>query len=414
MNAKERRGWLVVVALFVTLFLVFGSGYNTAGVFFTPVLQYFGWSRTRLSSLQTALAVTAGLSVPVVGWLLDRVEARSVIGVGITLAAGGFLLAGQAHTFRAMLAAYVLLGLGIGTATLLPCSLVVANWFCEQRGRALGLTMAGTTVGGMVMTLVADRIIAWGGWRAAYTILAVPMLLIALPLVLLLVRTRPPEAVRLGVEGASGELPGLGVAEALRARSFWIIAAAQFCFAFAVTGAGLHTIPYLIVIGYAPSSAALVLSLTMGLAAVGKIVMGFAAERAGSRPVLAADLILIALGQIVLLGARNRVMLLCYTAIYGLASGAPLALIPMLLAESLGLRRFGSLSGLAGVFTTIGAATGPLVAGLLFDASSSYRTAFEMFAFSLILGGCAVLACVPLSSTEAQPSSRNPKSIQLS
>jgi len=401
MNAKERQGWLVVVALFVTLFLVFGSGFNTAGVFFTPVLLYFGWSRARLSSLQTALAVTAGLSVPVVGWLLDRVEARAVIGVGIALAAGGFLLAGQASTFRVMLAAYVLLGLGIGAATLLPCSLVVANWFREQRGRALGLTMAGTTVGGMVMTLVSDRIIAWGGWRAGYIILAIPMLLIALPLVLLLVRTRPERAVGLGVKGVSDELPGIGVAEALRNRSFWIIAVAQFCFAFAVTGAGLHTIPYLILIGYAPSSAALVLSLTMGLAAVGKIVMGFAAERSGSRPVLAADLILIALGQIVLLAARNRLMLLCYIAIYGLTSGAPLALIPMMIAESLGLRRFGSLSGLAGVFTTIGAATGPVVAGILFDASSSYRTAFELFALILILGGCAVLACVPLPSTEA-------------
>ena len=404
MNLNERQSWMVVVALFVTLFLVFGSGYNTASVFFTPVLQYFGWSRTRLSSLQTALALTAGMSVPVVGWLLDRVQARAVIGVGIVLAACGFLMAGRAGSFDAMLSAYVLLGLGIGAGTLLPCSLVVANAFSDRRGRALGLTMAGTTVGGMVMTLVADRIIERAGWRAGYIILAIPMLLIALPLVLFLVRTQPQRAFRLGGKEASGELPGLGVADALRARSFWMIAAAQFCFAFAVTGGGLHTVPYLIVIGYTPSRAALVLSLTMGLAAVGKIIMGFAAERTGSRPALAANLVLIALGQILLLGARNPAMLLGYAAVYGLSSGAPLALIPLLIAESLGLRRFGSLSGLAAVFTTIGAGTGPVVAGLLFDASSSYRTAFELFALILILGGCAVLACVPLQSAAARPS----------
>src|SRR5271155_4527512 len=179
MNSKERQNWLVVMALFVTLFLVFGSGYNTASVFFTPVLDYFHWSRARLSSLQTALALSAGLSVPIVGWLLDRIEARAVIGVGIVLAACGFLMAGAARSFESMAFAYVLLGLGIGVGTLLPCSLGGARAFSDQRGRALGLTMAGTTVGGMVMTLVANSIIESTGWRAGYIILAIPMILIA-------------------------------------------------------------------------------------------------------------------------------------------------------------------------------------------------------------------------------------------
>ena len=404
MNAEERQNWLVVAALFVTLFLVFGSGYNTASVFFTPVLRYFGWSRAWLSSLQTALALTAGMSVPIVGWLLDRVQARAVIGVGIVLAAGGFLMAGRARSFEAMLLAYVLLGLGIGAGTLLPCSLVVANVFSDQRGRALGFTMAGTTVGGMVMTLIANFIIERAGWRAGYIILAIPMILIALPMVLLLVRTQPQRALRAGRGEASNATPGSGVAEALRARSFWMIAAAQFCFAFAVVGGSLHTIPFLILIGYTPTSAALVFSVTMGLAAVGKIMLGFAAERTGSRLALAANLMLIAIGQILLLGARNPAMLLAYAAVYGLSSGAPLALIPLQIAESLGLKRFGSLSGLAGVFITIGAGTGPVVAGFLFDVTKSYRTAFELFALILILGGCAALGCVPLESAAARPS----------
>jgi len=404
MNVKERQNWLVVVALFVTLFLVFGSGYNTASVFFTPVLRYFGWSRARMSSLQTALALTAGMSVPLAGWLLDRVQARAVIGVGIVLAACGFLMAGRARSFDAMLSAYILLGLGIGAGTLLPCSLVVANAFSDQRGRALGLTMAGTTIGGMIMAPVSNYIIEQGGWRAGYIILAVPMLLIALPMVLLLVRTEPQRAAQLARDEESSALAGLGVAEALRARSFWMIAAAQFCFAFAVTGGSLHTIPFLIVIGYTPTRAALVFSVTMGLAAIGKIMLGLAAERTGSRAALAATLVLIALGQILLLGARNPAMLLAYAAVYGLSSGAPLALIPLQIAESLGLKRFGSLSGLAGVFTTIGAGTGPVFAGFLFDATSSYRTAFELFALILILGGCAALACVPLPSAVAAPS----------
>src|SRR3989442_4446528 len=82
MTAQERQGWLVVGSLFVTLFLVFGSGYNTAGVFVIPLVNQFGWSRAQVSLLQTALALSAGLLVPLVGWLLRRPEARLLIAAG--------------------------------------------------------------------------------------------------------------------------------------------------------------------------------------------------------------------------------------------------------------------------------------------------------------------------------------------
>src|SRR2546425_6906339 len=75
MTGRERRAWLVVGSLFATLFLVFGSGYNTAGVFFTPLLDHFGWTRAQLSLLQTTLALAAGLVLAPLGGLLDPLEA---------------------------------------------------------------------------------------------------------------------------------------------------------------------------------------------------------------------------------------------------------------------------------------------------------------------------------------------------
>src|SRR2546427_883283 len=97
MTGCERRAWLVVGSLFTTLFLVFGSSYNTAGVFFTPLLDHFGWTRAQLSLLQTTLALAAGLVVPLVGWLLDRLEARVVIVAGAAWPGGGFLPARPPH-----------------------------------------------------------------------------------------------------------------------------------------------------------------------------------------------------------------------------------------------------------------------------------------------------------------------------
>ncbi|MGA7873715.1 MAG: MFS transporter [Candidatus Binatus sp.] len=390
----NRQQRLIVASLFLTLFLVFGSGFNTAGVFFEPLLRQFQWTRARLSSLQTVLGLSAGVSAPFFGWLLDRVDASVVIASGVCVSGAAFLLASRANSYDTFVIAYAMLGVGIAAATLLPCSQVLANWFGERRGTALGLAMSGASLGGMLMTLVAADAIGHAGWRTAYVALALPMLLINVPIVLAVVRTRPET-------GALAEAPssasGLEISAALRGRSFWMIAAVQFAFAFAITGGSLHMVPYLIGIGYAPTHAALVLSLTFGLAALGKPLSGAIADRISGRLALAISMAIAAAGQIILLGARNVGLLAAYTVIFGLASGAPLALVPDLTADSLGLKRFGTLLGLSGVFTTIGAATGPVAAGSLYDAAHNYVAAFVIFAAVLVAGGLATLGCVPLT-----------------
>jgi MFS family permease len=84
-------------------------------------------------------------------------------------------------------------------------------------------------------------------------------------------------------------------------------------------------------------------------------------------------------------------------------SGAPLALIPMVVAESFGLKRFGSVSGLTGVFITLGGATGPLLGGLILDAGLGYNAVFIMFAIAMAVGSVAAFACSPLDTGPAVP-----------
>src|SRR5712675_693413 len=169
MTQRERQGWIIVASLFVILVLVFGSGYNTGGLFFPHLLKHFGWKRAQLSTLQgAALPLSAGLSAPLIGWLLDRIEARIVMVVGTLLTAAAFLIASRVDSFGPLFGAYVMLGVGIGASTLLPCSLVIANWFGERRGLAMGLTFAGTSLGGAAMTMVGNLAIVRGGWRAGY------------------------------------------------------------------------------------------------------------------------------------------------------------------------------------------------------------------------------------------------------
>jgi sugar phosphate permease len=395
---RVNRSWLIVASLFVALFVVFGAGINTAGVFFAPMLEHFSWSSTKLSSLQTALALSAGLAAPAVGWLLDRYEARVIMSGGIALAGAGFVLASRANGFEMMTAAYLMLGVGVCGSTLLPCSLVVARWFDQNRGTALGIVTSGTSIGGMVMTLVAQRAIDAAGWRTGLIVLAAPMFLVALPLVLFGVSSYPPDAKV--NEEKKVMFSGLDLGRALRSRGFWLIAAAQLLYSFASIGATVHTVPYLVRMGFTAEHAAEVFSLTLGLASLGKLLTGYAADYLTGRLALALSLAAMAVGQAFLLGARRDLLLAAYTLVYGMMSGAPLALIPMVIADSLGLKRFGSLAGLTGIFVTLGAATGPLAAGWMVDRGAGYPAAFILFTVTLGIGGLAAAACAPLVGGE--------------
>jgi MFS family permease len=294
-----------------------------------------------------------------------------------------------------MMAAYLILGVGISAGTVLPGSLVLANWFTERRGLAMGIALSGSTVGGSVKTLVAGHVFQVAGWRTAYLMLGLPMILVVVPLVALVVRSRPPGTVKMTVAQSAELLEGFETGEALRTRSFWMIVLANFCFAVTATGSLIHMAAYLEGIGYRTAAAALVISVIFAFAALGKVVMGFVADRLSARIALVICFVTQAAGLAIVFGAARIGLLLIFVPIYGMAIAAPLMLLPLVTAESLGIKRYGSLSGLAGLAQTFGAMVGPIVAGHIFDVTRSYTTAFDLCIALMVAGALISYCCRP-------------------
>jgi MFS family permease len=416
MRARERQAWIIVISLFLVMVIINGSGYGAQGVFFTPLLKQFGWTRAKVSLLQSTMGLTMGVAMPIAGWLLDRIEAKVVMLAGALLSGAAFAAASQAHSFGPMLAAYIAFGFGMGASTTLPAAFVITNWFEEQRGLALGVAMAGASFGGTVMTLVAGYALAFGGWRVGYVAMAAPIFLLVVPLILLVVEGRPPAEAgtrRHSAPRAAGpasdpaaDLPGFELAEALRGRSFWLISFSFFAFAFSATGAVVHLIPYLIGQGFAPTQAALAMSVLLAVGAAGKPVFGWFADRFSIRLGLCVVFAGLAAGYALLLRVVDARSLIIALAVFSPVWGAALALLPVLLADACGLRRYGSISGILGVFSTMGSAGGPLAAGAIFDATHSYAPAFELYIVLLVLCALMPFACPPYARVAAASSER--------
>src|SRR5579875_3686015 len=373
-DPRELRQWLLVASLLIAMILVAGPTFGVYGVFFTPLLKEFALTRAQVSSLSATLFLAMGLGAPLIGWLLDRIDAKIVAVAGALISIAAFIMAARAHSLITLLIAHGLMGVGVDAACNITIPYVVANWFGARRGTALGIAFVGLAAGPMIMTIFANHLLTAVGWRDAYLLLAVPMIAVVLPIQLIFVRSRPPWEAESSAHARARPAvcetaSGYEVGQALAARSFWLIVLTNFIFGFAVPG---------------------------------NVFFGWLGDKVRSRVALSASLASIVVAVVLLMGASHPALLIAFMAIYGIAHQGPAFMVPLTIAECLGLRRFGSLSGLIGLMTTIGGSLGPVAAGRLFDATGRYTAPLIMFVLSLALSAILPAGCVPFSRQAAE------------
>jgi MFS family permease len=404
MKEQEQEGWIIVAVLFATLFLIWGP-INASSVFFLPVVKHFGWSRALFSLLAATAPLAAGFSSPAIGSLLDRYGERRIMIAGAAMVALSFLALSRADSPAAFFVIFIVLGVGITGSTIIPTALVITNWFRERRGLALGIAFAGIPLGGTGVTIFASWIVQRSGFRAGYLAMAIPIVVVVIPLLALFMRTAPEAEETRPASGApEAELSGLEVREALGSRSFWMIAVAEVFFATAGVGLRVHLVPFLTGIGYSPTLAAEILGAMFIFSAIGSSMMGALADRLGGRVTLSLVFFAGAAGIAALLGASHLIAVGAFVVIFGLVRETHI--VPIVITESLGAKRLGALLGLLALFTTFGFAAGPVIAGRIFDRTGSYTGALLLFVALAIISMLAMRATLPLAEEKARIAAR--------
>jgi len=398
----RKNGLIIVTVLFATMFLIWGP-INASSVFFLPVVRHFGWSRTFFSLLVATAPLAAGFSSPGIGSLMDRHGERRIMIAGATMVGLSFLALSRADSAPAFFAIFVILGIGITASTFIPAALVITRWFSEQRGFALGIAFAGIPLGGTAMAIVANQVVNYGGFRAGYIVMAMPILFLVVPLLAMFIPTSTEKQKREAEQAPTEEsLFGLEVSEALRSRSFWMIAIAEVLFVTAGVGLRVHLVPFLTGLGYSPTRAAEVLSATFVFSAIGTFVIGRVVDKLGGRTTLVLVFVGAAGGIAALLAASYSIAVAAFILIFGLAGDTPAAIFPIAVTESLGAKRLGGLLGLLALCRTVGFAFGPVIAGRIYDRSGSYTGALLVFVASEIVSMLLIRATLPFGEEKAR------------
>jgi MFS family permease len=381
MSDRQRQGWLVITAFVVSEITVYGTSMGTTGVFITPLIRYFHWNHEQVSRIASAWALLYGLGCPVAGWLVDRINARWIVASGCALAGLGYLMASQIGTLEGLVACYALVGFGTALSADTVLMAVAVSWFGERSALAIGIGAAGRSIGLATGPSWVTWVVMHYGWRVGMAAIALPMLGLGLPVSLLLIRKSASQgyAAEPQAQAAPAQLPGLEVLPALGTIAFWLIVSSNLIYSSGTTGTVLHLIPYLISIAFTPAAAAAIFGVQATFAGIGHLVLGWLADRYGAKPTAVAAFAMAAVATMLLLGVANPRMgafaLVLFIPLWGFSFGGD-TLMSVVLVQSLGRRRYGTLAGILNAFNSIGHMGGPLLIGMMYDLSGNYRSAF--------------------------------------
>ena len=376
-------GW-VIVAISIGILVTQGLAFYSFGVFLKPITEDLVWDRGALSAaLSITILVSGGLGI-VAGRLSDRYGPRLLVTIGGVLTGIAFLLT---YLISSLWHVYLIWGIfmGIGASCcLIPIMSIIPRWFIKRRGIAVGITMAGFGLGGIVSPLLAQWLISAHGWRLSFIILGLIALIIIIPLAQFMKHS--PQRAGLKPYGEIGSvedkqsqssaMEGLSFSQAIRTSRFWIFGLLQAGSFFCLGTIMVHIVPHAADIGIPEIIAASILSIAAGISIIGRLCIGFISDRIGGRLALTACLVQITLALIWLLFAKEIWMFYVFAVVFGLAYGGIIVLITVVTAELFGLESLGVILGGLTLLGTIGEAAGAPLSGSIFDITGSYWLAF--------------------------------------
>jgi MFS family permease len=420
MSQSERKrprifyGWWIVVVAATGLSIGYGPVIiYTFSVFFKPVSEEFHWTRAETSLAFSLSLVVMVVAMPVIGRLVDRYGARRVILpaaiiFGASLISFSLPALGRWHFYFV----YVVLGLvGAGTAPV-PYNSVLSHWFDKKRGLALGLATIGIGLSTVIMPSLAHALITRFGWRAAYTLLGSLVLLVTIPVVGLFLKERP-QMMGLSADGASAaddaeqlgrnEPTGMTARDARHSRTFWVMCVAFFLVSASINGCLIHLVPMLTDVGISAQTAAVAASFLGGATLIGRAGTGYLLDRFFASHVAVCFFMGAAFGVVLLWSGAAGLIAMAAAILLGLGNGAEADIMAYQMSRYFGLRAFAEIYSYVLAAYTLGGVVGPLLMGISFDSTGSYRLSLGVFLAAILASAGLMLCLGPYRSWKQAP-----------
>ncbi len=402
MSAAQRSGvfygWWIVVATFLNLFLTTGIVYYGFPVFYVSLTQSLGFSRQQaMSGIFYGFIVMAPLFGLLAGVLIDRVGARAVILCGIGFAGLSLVFMGMISSVREYYLLCLTEVVGYVLAGPIPNQVLIANWFRTLRGRSMGYAYLGLGLGGVVSPLLIHSLVENFGWRRAFEVIGVVILVVLFPVGIWITRSYPREMGLLpdgaAVEDAKPvaiETNPVRVGGVMRTLDFWLLLVGSALVIGAIGAVISNFILFLRDAGHTVGWASRALTVLLIASLAGRVTVGYVADRFTRKNVMALFYLTLAAAIPLLFIRNSSTSIIVFALIFGFAMGADYMLIPLVAADCFGLTALGKLLALIIMADSLLQSAGSVLAAHIFDTRHSYNLAWEIVTVGGILGALGI------------------------
>ena len=388
-----QQGWKPLLAATIgTMCGIFTLTNYSQGFFVGPVTSEFGWSPPQFFLSYTVLMCCGLITGPLVGSIAQKVGLRTVGVVGLIGHSLGYvLLSFNNGSLPMWYGTWALLAvLGAGSLPIVWTG-VLNNWFSKHRGKAIGITMAGTGLGAFLLPPIVEFLISNYGWRTAYRGIGLGALAISIPIVLALFKEKADSASESSTAGS--ETWGMTRAEAMRTMRFWTLGIVLFVTVIVIAGLLSNFARIMTEKGLERETIASIAAV-MGLTVVlGRVLIGALVDRFWAPGVAALFFAFLTTGVLVLLNVEMTPATGVLVAVLiGLAAGAELDLLAFLTSKYFGPKNYPAIFGVIIAFFTVGAGVAPPLFGAVAQANQGYTVMLQISVGLLVLSILLFLA----------------------
>jgi MFS family permease len=385
-------GWnIVIAASFLTLL---SSGLRMSmGVFFLPIANDIGFSRSVLSGIIAIGMLFSGIAMPIAGYLVGKYSTRFVLILGAIIIIISTVWSANSTDYWSFLLSFgIALSFGtsfVGSVSFTP---IIARWFIKRRGLALFILSTGSMAGIAVMLPVFAFFIPIYGWQTTLISFAVIFMIIALPIALFIMEDNQSEIENSSIEPVINQKIEFSIKliDVLKTRPFWQLSFGLFTCGFSMNLLGTHGVPMLIDHGFDPITSSNGIGLIGLVAIFSTLVLGYLSDIVQRKNILMMVYLIRGLGFITLVLASTKWQLFTIAAAGGLVWAGALSMSGAITADIYGVKIVGLLSGLTYLGHQIGAMMGSWLGGWAYDHLHTHLVAFGTASILLLLAAFSV------------------------
>ena len=379
-------GWVHVFVAALAMVGTLPGRTQGLGLITEPLLRDFQIDRVYFARINLWATLIGALFSIGVGRLIDRFGSRIVLTV-VAVALASVVFGMSATGNVAAIAVFITLTRGLGQSALSVVSItMVGQWFVRRLNLAMAIYTIALSVGFMLAFPLIGAIVLANGWRTAWWIVGLALLIGLAPLALLLVR-RSPESCLIDLDGeptgVSKELPAdytpdYTLKEALLTPSFWVFGIASAVYGLIASGIALFNESILAERQFDASTYHRSLVIVALTSLVGNFLGGWIASKWKMNRLLALAMILLACSLTALPHVSTQLHVAIYAAVMGLAGGFVIVIFFSFWSAAYGRKHLGKIQGAAQALTVIASAIGPLVLAETVSRTGSYASIFYL------------------------------------